>query len=152
MYQLICAVMLQAATASVACQSEAGAVNTLEEINALITRDEDQPGKPVIEVSVRGVLTAAAWKELAGLKQLRLLTISTCLPLSLHADAPTPEPFMAGLKGLAGLKNLQSLTLITPEVADASLKEIARLTNLRTLDLGSTRTTDAGLKQLVVLK
>src|SRR5438132_7315058 len=58
----------------------------------------------------------------------------------------------AGLKGLAGLKNLQTLSLYGTKVTDVGLKELAGLKNLQTLDLGKTEVTDAGLKELAGLK
>ena len=41
----------------------------------------------------------------------------------------------AGLKELAGLKNLQSLNLDDTKVTDAGLKELAGLKSLQSLDL-----------------
>ena len=58
----------------------------------------------------------------------------------------------AGLKELAGLKQLQTLILNGNLVTDAGLKELAGLKQLQTLYLGSTRVTDAGLKELAGLK
>ncbi len=55
----------------------------------------------------------------------------------------------AGLKELAGLKNLTALDLHTTEVTDAGLKELAGLTTLTMLNLDRTKVTDAGLKELV---
>lgn len=57
----------------------------------------------------------------------------------------------AGLKDLAGLRNLHTLGLFDTQVTDAGLKELVGLTNLRTLDLGDTYVTDAGLKELAGL-
>ncbi len=45
----------------------------------------------------------------------------------------------AGLKELAGLKNLQSLSLGRTKVTDVGLKELAGLKSLQTLDLYNTR-------------
>ena len=58
----------------------------------------------------------------------------------------------AGLKELAGLKNLTTLGLGDTEVTDAGLTELAALTNLTQLSLYGTGVTDAGLKQLAPLK
>jgi Leucine-rich repeat (LRR) protein len=58
----------------------------------------------------------------------------------------------AGLKELAGLKNLRWLVLRDTQITDAGLKELAGLQNLQRLDLGFTRITDAGLKELAGLK
>jgi hypothetical protein len=68
--------MLLAATASGVRGDEESAVASLQKIYATITRDENQPGKPVVGVSLggRGVRDADL-QELAALKQLRSLTI-----------------------------------------------------------------------------
>lgn len=58
----------------------------------------------------------------------------------------------AGLKELAGLKNLQSLDLVGTRVTDAGLKELAGLKSLQTLYLNNTEVTDVGLKELAGLK
>jgi hypothetical protein len=58
----------------------------------------------------------------------------------------------AGLKELAGLKQLRHLELSFTQVTDAGLKLLARLKHLRELDLRNTRVTNAGLKELAGLK
>jgi internalin A len=58
----------------------------------------------------------------------------------------------AGLKELAGLKQLQTLDLGLTPVRGAGLKELAGLKQLQTLDLGECKVTDAGLKELASLK
>jgi internalin A len=58
----------------------------------------------------------------------------------------------AGLKHLAGLKQLQWLNLTNTKVTDVGLKPLARLKHLRELDLRNTKVTDAGLKPLAGLK
>ena len=58
----------------------------------------------------------------------------------------------AGLKELAGLKNLTTIELDFTLVTDAGLKELAGLKSLTTLELGYTKVTDAGLKELAGLK
>jgi hypothetical protein len=59
----------------------------------------------------------------------------------------------AGLNALAGLTELQSLNLqACVTVTDAGLNELAGLTRMQTLDLSFTRVTDAGLKELAGLK
>jgi Leucine-rich repeat (LRR) protein len=57
-----------------------------------------------------------------------------------------------GLKHLAGLKQLRSLLLFNAKVTDAGLKELAGLKQLRSLDFSKTKVTDAGLKHLAGLK
>lgn len=58
----------------------------------------------------------------------------------------------AGLKKLAGLKNLTGLDLGDTKITDAGLKELAGLKNLRRLSFSDTQVTDAGLKELAELK
>jgi Leucine-rich repeat (LRR) protein len=58
----------------------------------------------------------------------------------------------AGLKHLAGLKQLQRLYLIDTQVTDAGLNELAGLKQLQRLYLIDTQVTDAGLKHLAGLK
>ena len=57
-----------------------------------------------------------------------------------------------GLKELTGLKNLQALSLNLTKVTDTGLRELAGLKNLQSLDLQGTQVTDAGLKHLAGLK
>jgi internalin A len=54
----------------------------------------------------------------------------------------------AGMKELAGLKNLQELHLNDTRVTDAGLKELAGLDSLETLYVGGTEVTGVGLKGL----
>ena len=54
----------------------------------------------------------------------------------------------AGLKELAGLKDLQSLNLHHTQVTDAGMKELAGLKGLHTLRLDNTSITEGGLKEL----
>jgi hypothetical protein len=57
----------------------------------------------------------------------------------------------AGLKELAGLKNLQTLHLNGTEITDAGLKELAGLKSLQVLsflETGGTNVTDAGVEEL----
>jgi hypothetical protein len=54
----------------------------------------------------------------------------------------------AGLKELAGLKNLQTLDLSGTKVTGEGLKELAALKNLQSLDLRETQVTDTGVRAL----
>ena len=58
----------------------------------------------------------------------------------------------AGLRELAGLKNLSTLDLAWTNVTDAGMKELAALKNLSTLDLSATKVTGAGMRELAALK
>jgi Leucine-rich repeat (LRR) protein len=57
-----------------------------------------------------------------------------------------------GLKELTGLKNLQVLHLIDTNVTDEGLKNLAGLKNLKAIYLNGTQVSDAGLKELAGLK
>jgi hypothetical protein len=54
----------------------------------------------------------------------------------------------AGLKDLAGLKQLQWLNLTKTQVTDAGLKHLAGLKQLRLLLLTNTKVTDKGIADL----
>ena len=54
----------------------------------------------------------------------------------------------AGLKELAGRKQLQRLDLFNTQVTDAGLKELAGRKQLQSLYLGYTEVTDAGVAEL----
>src|ERR1700722_17083679 len=59
----------------------------------------------------------------------------------------------AGLKELAGFKQLQALNLVGCKgLTDAGAKELAGLRQLRALNLGLTPVTDAGAKELAGLR
>ena len=57
-----------------------------------------------------------------------------------------------GLKDVAKLHNLKSLSLDRSNITDAGLKEVAKLQNLKYLSLDNTRITDAGLKEVAKLQ
>jgi hypothetical protein len=82
----------------------------------------------------------------AGLKHLAGLKQLQLLVLSFTQVTD------AGLKHLAGLKQLHGLYVGSTKVTDAGLEHLAGLKQLRELDLGSTQVTDAGLKHLAGLK
>jgi hypothetical protein len=58
----------------------------------------------------------------------------------------------AGLKELAGLKQLRTLSLRGTQVTNTGLKELAGLQQLQELDLTDSQVTGAGLKDLVGMK
>src|SRR5262249_15392151 len=64
------------------------------------------------------------------------------------ADLTFTKVTGAGLKELAGLKQLQRLYLESTKVTDAGLKELAPLTHLQWLHLENTKVTDAGANNL----
>lgn len=126
-------------------------------------------------------LTPASLKELAPLKQLRLISLwnvtdETLLVLSkielLHAlDLANPAGPRAksakevfafnlnrkpvtdeGLKTLLPFTRMQTLDLSFTKVTDAAIKDLAAFEKLHTLDLTKTDVTDAAMKDVAALK
>ena len=58
----------------------------------------------------------------------------------------------AGLRKLAGLRDLEILNLYADAINDGTVNELKPFSNLRELDLSLTSVSDAGLKQLTALK
>ena len=99
--------------------AEAKAVAAVERLGGTVTRDEERPGKPVVEVHLGFSQAADAdLKELAALKRLQVLALSF---------TPVTD---AGLKELAALPGLRKLYLNDTGVTDAGMKEVARLRRL----------------------
>ena len=81
---------------------EADAVKVVEKLGGKVTRDDKQPGKPVVEVNLSLTkVTDADLKQLKELKQLASLNLFGCR-----------EVTDAGVKELKELKQLTSLTLV----------------------------------------
>jgi internalin A len=117
---------------------EASAIAALEKVGARIRRDVTLPGKPAVKV----ILSEEPVKDtdLAAIASLEHLQ-------TLHLDRTHVTD--AGLKHLAGLKQLRDLYLYRlPGVTDAGMKDVVSLTQLRVLRLGVTSVTDAGLKDI----
>ena len=134
-------VLLLAAAPLCADDAEDQAVKAVEKLGGQVVRDDDDPAKPVIKVSLRKTgVTDVGLKELAGLKGLQTVLLD---------DTGVTD---AGLKELAGLKGLQTLGLNVTQITDAGLKQLAGLKGLQALHLGGTGVTDAGLKELAGLK
>ncbi|HVS39193.1 MAG TPA: caspase family protein [Gemmataceae bacterium] len=121
--------------------AEAKAVAVVERLGGTVTRDEERPGKPVVEVHLGfSKASDADLKELAGLTRLQVLA----LPSTAVSDA--------GMKRLATLPSLRKLYLNDTGVTDAGMKDLLPLHSLQALYLGDTKVSDAGLKQLAGLK
>ena len=109
-------------------------------------------------------ITVAGLPKLAVLRHLESLDLSDPPPLyrgevlSIHEirskrrikglDLFLPAVTDEGLKQLAALTNLRSLSLGDNPVTDAGLMELAALPRLQVLDLRRTKVTDKGLKHL----
>ena len=95
--------------------AEDKAVKFVEGLKGKVTRDDTQPGKPVVKVELTGTeVTDAGVKELAALKNLTNLNLS----FTKVTDA--------GVKELAALKNLTTLDLGETKVTDAGVKELQK--------------------------
>jgi hypothetical protein len=102
-----------------------------------VTRDDNQPGRPVRTVDLhRAAVTDKDLVHLDGLTTLQTLDLSY---------TPVTD---AGLKHVAGLKGLKRLALHGTRITDAGLEHLRGLANLETLFLGETRVTDRGLEHL----
>jgi hypothetical protein len=146
-------------------QAENQSIKAVEKLGGVISRDDKARGKPIVGVDLGATeVTDAALKELAGLRQLRKLSLAstqvTDAGLKAVARLRTLQTLDLGgtkitgatLKDLAALKRLQKLDLISTQVTDAGLKGLAALKQLQTLTLDSTPLTDAGLKTLAELR
>jgi hypothetical protein len=134
-------VLLVTAVVARADDAEDKAVKWVEKVDGRVTRDEKQPSKPVVTVSLNfAKLTDADLKELAAFKNLKTLRLVSVEKLT-----------DGGLKELAPLKTLTELDLTRTKVTDAGMKELAALKNLTTLNLSETQVTDAGMKDLAAV-
>lgn len=144
--------MLLAAAVVHAGDAQDKAVKAVERLGGMVTRDETQPGKPIVGVDLSfKQVTDADLKELAPLKNLKNLNLA----YPRHRDDDFTQPRLVtddGLKHLAQLNNLTAIDLTGTKVTDAGLKHLAPLTKLTALDLSRTEVTDDGLKHLAPLK
>jgi Leucine-rich repeat (LRR) protein len=95
-------------------------------------------GLPLTQLDLRD---SPAVSDLAALAGMKLISL----------DCRATSVGDADLKHLAGMKDLQMLSLWGTKVTDAGLKELAGLKNLQHLSLQATTVTDAGLKEIVGL-
>jgi internalin A len=101
-------------------EGEDAAAKWAESVEGRVVRDAKAAGKPVVEVAF-GPVNKKVTDD--------------------------------GLKELAGLKNLKSLTIFfCDQIGDAGMKHVKGLTTLETLGLGNTSVTDDGLAELKDLK
>jgi len=130
---------------SPAAPSKSGEVESerarqIAEITAVagwVIRDEDKPGKPVIEVTLNGDTITDAFLE-------RLKVLEDLETLGLGPSRVTE----AGLTHLKGLRRLRELCVTRTPVSDAFLNRLQELTQLEELNLYSNQLRDASLKQL----
>src|SRR5262249_36025460 len=124
----------------VACADEAEAVKAIKKLGGSVERDDELPGKPVVEVYLGTKTTDKDLKVLTEFKQITLLYLGTAKVTDV------------GLKEVKRLKQLTHLSLGSAKVTDAGLKELKGLEQLTNLHLGRTQVTDVGLKELKGLK
>lgn len=135
------AILLILALPALADDAEDQALQTITQLGGRYQRDDRDPARPVILVSIGNTkVTDAGLKCLAALGELESLTLS-CTKIT-----------DAGLKELAPLRKLRKLYLGSVPITDAGLKELAQLRNLGELYIGRTKITDAGLKHLAALR
>jgi serine/threonine protein kinase len=144
--------------------TEEQAAEAVNKLGGRITRNEQDPGKPVIFVQFAGVPVAdddiralAAFKGLqsldlsrtavtdAGMKQVGELKKLNLL------DLQFTDVGNAGVKHLAGLADLRILSLYGTRVTDDGMADVGRLPKLFLLHLENTAITDAGLEKLTGL-
>ena len=102
--------------------AEDKAVAFFEKLGGKVTRDDKQPGKPVVGVKLlNSEVTDAAIKELAAFENLTYLGLCNT------------QVTDAGLKELATLKNLKTLGVDGPHMTDVGIKELQKaLPNCKT--------------------
>ena len=146
---------------------QAKAIAEIEKLGGSVTRDEKDPGKPVIGVYLTMGLRTGTSKVsdddlacLKGLTQLRLLWLTgtnvTGSGLAYLKDLTRLQDLDlrytpltdAGLEHLKGLTHLKRLLLVETQVTDAGLEQLKGLTELQELFLWHTNVTDAGLEHL----
>ena len=167
LFGLMSWLILASAAPARADDAEDKAVAFVEKLGGKVTRDQKQPGKPVVGVSLsftKVKVTDADLKELAAFKNLSVLalymtgvtdrgmteltTFKTLTRLTLGSTKVTDT----GMKELSKLTSLIELDLSNNKVTDAGLKELSPLTNLASLNLSHTEVTDAGLKDVAALQ
>jgi len=141
--------------------AEGKAIAFVQGFQGVVIRDEAQPGRPVIKVSLGGTgVTDLDLKELAPLTTLteisldktqvtdRTLVVLREIKL-LHALTQAQGP---NRNQPSHPEDITILNLNDTKVTDAGLREVARLYNLTSLSMNDTKITDAGLKEIAKLK
>jgi hypothetical protein len=118
-------------------ESQDAAVAAIKKLGGKVTFDEENPGKPVVDVDLSHSSTKAT--DLVHLKGLTSLQT-----LDLNGTKVTD----AGLEHLKGLTNLHSLHLGKTKVTDTGLVHLKGMTSLHSLHLGKTKVADVGLVHL----
>ncbi|MBA4189859.1 MAG: hypothetical protein C0467_17895 [Planctomycetaceae bacterium] len=109
-------------------------------MGGMVTRDEKQPGEPVVGVHLRD--TPFSDTDLSALAPMTNL-----VSLNLSKTQVTD----AGMKQLSQFKNLKSLGLRETQITDAGLKELTKVTSLTSLYLGGAQVSDAGINDFLKL-
>src|SRR5262249_46328790 len=139
-------------------EAEEKAIEAITALGGKVTRDEQSPDRPVVDVNLAGTkVTNADLQRVAAFKHLRsrefthtqvtddglkhLTGLTHLTTLSLSDTKVTGE----GMKYVGELKRLYSLVLFATPVGDTGMKHLSRLTELHTLVLSGTKVTDAGM-------
>jgi hypothetical protein len=119
------------------------AMAIIEKFGGKVIREEKDPERPVIEVTLQGTdADNGALEALRAFPKLKKLNLSRCTKV----DNP-------GMAWLEDLKELQVLNCsFCTHVSDGGMESIGKLTNLEELNLDQTQTTDLGLAKLKNLK
>ena len=150
-----------ATLASLVRADEDSAVAVLKQLRAKVVRDDKLPGKPVVEVDLRG--TDAENADLAPLQELKSLRT-----LDVRGTMVTGS----GLKVLEGLKNIQLVRLNEEQTNDKAIKTLRDIgmlhalsgaadkegkrpknaSEVQSLDLSKCHVTGTGVAELADLK
>src|SRR5262245_26523915 len=108
--------------------TEDKAIQAIEKVGGSVVRDEDAPGKPVVEVDYGGEakVTDGDLKPLAAFKQVRVVLL----------DGTSVTD--AGLQHLGNLTRLEELDLADTKVTGPGLKHLILLKALKVLYLDGT--------------
>jgi Leucine-rich repeat (LRR) protein len=160
---VLCGSVLAVVAWAVLPRSPAGpedrAAAALAKLGAVVIRDYDRPGKPVVGVRLPPSATDEQLKELAPLKNLTTLDLEgtqvtemglkELAPLTNLTTLSPPGPLTDGV--LRSLREIGLLHALTQASAEGGHRP-DRPEHVVKLDLSGTKVTDAGLAELAPLK
>jgi hypothetical protein len=116
-------------------EAEMRALKAIKSLGGWAKRDETRAGRPYAVFLQGSVVTDAALKEIAPLKNIATLTLARS------------EVTDAGAKELARFKSLTGLSLAHTRITDAGLKELAALKGLKSLVLAGDAISETALAE-----
>jgi hypothetical protein len=132
----VCMLVLISVTIRGAYEAEAVAV--LKQLGGTILYIDNDPRKPVCQVSLPGNnVTDGDLKLVAKLPNLQSFKLQAATKITNY-----------GLENLAGLEQLTDLVLGGTQITDGGLSHLARLTRLKNLSLSLDKVTPEGLRKL----